>query len=183
MPIVFVESDSTSVTCVWSLTNNNNGTWTAIVTKRNSSNVQSLTATIYVFANRTSAPATGYGMQTFDSSGGLTFDASERILKISGLFVCPIGGSLSSAPAEQDLTFGTIPTSYACSGPAIGFVDTGLGVPASRSPVFQQAVGRGTTNTKVRIGNGVFVGSSQLVFEAVLPLNFSAMFIDTSLYQ
>jgi hypothetical protein len=69
---------------------------------------------VYVFEEINGAVGSGYGMRAYDSSGNVTFDSNQKILKLAGVARTPYMTSSAYNPLPTiDLEAGTVPTNHA----------------------------------------------------------------------
>ena len=117
-PLVFiqdVENNEDWGYCQGYLVDNGNNSYTFTVYA-----TPELTISVYVFSYlNTNVPTTGYGINTFNSDGSLSFTSTKKILKISGYVVTT---PYSGAEYYRDmlLDYGTLPTNCAIHIPSIG---------------------------------------------------------------
>lgn len=75
---------------------------------------------VYVFVPGAS-PSTAYGINVFNGLGEITFNTSDRLLKISGYYITiQTFDEVTPSPTPSSLSYGTIPAQYAISAPNIG---------------------------------------------------------------
>jgi hypothetical protein len=79
---------------------------------------------VYVFEEINGAVGSGYGMRAYDSSGNVTFDSNQKILKLAGVARTPYiaAGALNPLPTIT-LEAGTVPTNHAIFCVSMGKYD------------------------------------------------------------
>ena len=79
---------------------------------------------VYLFSEIAPAARTGYGMQTFDSAGNLTFDSNQRLLRVAGAARSPAipNGPINPLPTIN-LDAGVVPVNHAIFCTSMGKYD------------------------------------------------------------
>lgn len=79
---------------------------------------------VYVFNEISPTAPSGYGMRTFDAGGNLTFDSSQRVLRVAGAARSPAipRGAVNPLPTIN-LDAGIVPTNYAVFCTSMGKYD------------------------------------------------------------